>query len=137
VTEHDKHTAADDAAGLHSLFDNARALFENGKELAGAELAFQKARAGFVWSGAKGILALAALALSLVFFVLMALVVGLLLALGPVLGAWGALGAVVLGLLALIGLCVLGVVSRLRAMRAALFTPKQAIDGSTVTGDSA
>jgi hypothetical protein len=56
----------------------------------------------------------------LVFFVLMALVVGLLLALAPLLGAWGALAAVVLGLLALTGLCVLGVVMRFHKVRAAL-----------------
>lgn len=135
MKEHDNRTshedAAEDAAGLHSLFGSARALIENGRELVGAELAFQKARVGFVWGRAKGILALAVLALTLGFFTLMALVVGLLLALGPVLGPWGALGAVVLGLLIVIGLCVFGVLSRIRAVRAALFDPSKAKPGDT------
>ena len=85
-----------------------------------AELAFQKARAGFVLRRAKGILALGALALALLFFVLMALIVGLLLALAPLLGPWGALGAVVCGLLLITALCVLGVIRRVGTIRKAL-----------------
>ena len=99
-----------------SLLGNASALFENGQALFEAELAFQKARAGFVFGRAKGILGLAALALALLFFALMALVVGLLLALAPLIGPWGALAVVVLGLLALTGLCVLGAIHRVRTV---------------------
>ena len=111
----DTETAADD-----SLLGGARALLEDGQSLIEAELAFQKARAGFVLGRAKGILALATLALALLFFALMALVMGLLLALAPLIGPWGALAAVFLGLLALTGLCVLGVIGRIRAVGRAL-----------------
>ncbi|OYU33342.1 phage holin family protein [Novosphingobium sp. PASSN1] len=114
-TRTDSETSADD-----SLLGGARALLEDGQTLFAAEIAFQKARAGFVLGRAKGVLALGALALALLFFALMALVMGLLLALTPLIGAWGALAAVVLGLLALTGLCVLGAVRRVRSTLRAL-----------------
>ena len=99
-----------------SLLGGARALLEDGQALLEAELAFQKARAGFVLGRVKGVLALGALALALLFFALMALVMGLLLALAPLIGPWGALAVVVLGLLALTGLSVLGAVRRVKAI---------------------
>ena len=120
-TQTEGETAADD-----SLLGGARALLEDGQSLIAAEIAFQKARAGFVLGRAKGVLALGALALALLFFALMALVMGLLLALAPLIGPWGALGVVVLGLLALTGLCVLGAVRRVRSTLRAL----QAKDGA-------
>jgi len=119
VTEDKVHTE-ETAAGNDSLLGGARALFEDGQTLLAAEIEFQKARAGFVLGRAKGILVLAALALVLLFFALMALVMGLLLALAPLIGPWGALAVVVLGLLALTGLSVLGVVRRIGAITRAL-----------------
>jgi uncharacterized membrane protein YqjE len=120
VEEPEHRTLADEAARLHTLVGSAQALIENGQSLMEAELAFQKARAGFVLRRAKGILALGALALALLFFVLMALIVGLLLALAPLLGPWGALGAVLAGLLLIAALCVLGVIRRIGTIRKAL-----------------
>lgn len=119
MTEDKVHTE-ETAAGDDSLLGGARALFEDGQTLLAAEIEFQKARAGFVLGRAKGILVLAALALVLLFFALMALVMGLLLALAPLIGPWGALAVVVLGLLALTGLSVLGVVRRIGAISRAL-----------------
>ncbi|MBX9663715.1 phage holin family protein [Novosphingobium sp.] len=119
MTEDKVHTE-EKAAGNDSLLGGARALLEDGQTLLAAEIEFQKARAGFVLGRAKGILVLAALALVLLFFALMALVMGLLLALAPLLGPWGALAVVVLGLLALTGLSVLGVVRRIGAISRAL-----------------
>ena len=119
MTEEKVHTE-DAAAGDDSLIGGARALLEDGQTLFAAEIAFQKARAGFVLGRAKGILVLAALALALLFFALMALVMGLLLALTPLIGPWGALAAVVLGLLALTGLSVLGMIRRVGAITRAL-----------------
>lgn len=114
-TRTEETAAADDG-----LLGSARALLGEGQSLLETELAFQKARAGFVLSRAKGILALGALALALLFFALMALVMGLLLALAPLIGPWGALAAVVLGLLALTGLCVLGVLRGIGAVTRAI-----------------
>lgn len=119
MTEDKVHTE-ETAAGNDSLLGSARALFEDGQTLLAAEIEFQKARAGFVLGRAKGILVLAAMALVLLFFALMALVMGLLLALAPLIGPWGALAVVVLGLLALTGLSVLGVVRRIGAISRAL-----------------
>jgi hypothetical protein len=89
-------------AAARSLVDDVKRLVEDGRTLAEAELAYQKSRAVVAGQGAKGVLGWGALALALLFFVLMALIVGLLLALSfaSPLGPWGALGAVTLGLLA-------------------------------------
>lgn len=119
MTEDKVHTQGEEGAE-ESLLGGARALLEDGQTLLTAELEFQKARAGFVLGRAKGILVLAGLALALLFFALMALVVGLLLALAPLIGPWGALAVVFLGLLALTGLSVLGVVRRIGAITRAL-----------------
>jgi len=56
--------------------------------------------------------------------------VGLLLALAQLIGPWGALVVVVLGLLGLTGLCVLGVVRRIGAVRRALKGPAKPEQGA-------
>lgn len=88
----------DDAAD-RSLVADVRQLMEDGRTLVEAELAYHKSRALVAGQAAKGVAGWGALALALVFFALMALVLGLVLALTPALGALGATGAVVLGLL--------------------------------------
>lgn len=115
-----KTEAGQDTGADESLLGGARALLEDGQSLIAAELEFQKARAGFVLGRAKSILTLAALALALLFFALMALVVGLLLALAPLIGPWGSLAVVFFGLLALTGLSVLGILRRVKSTLRAL-----------------
>ncbi len=75
-----------------------RLLIAAARQMASAEVAYQSTRARLMAKAAAWIAGGAAMALALLFFALMALVVGLLLALAPVLGHWGALGAVVGGL---------------------------------------
>lgn len=116
----DKVQTEETVASEESLLGGARALLEDGQTLLAAEIEFQKVRAGFVLGRAKGILALVALALALLYFALMALVVGLLLALAPLIGPWGSLAAVVVGLLTATGLCVLGAVRRVKAVTRAI-----------------
>ena len=87
------------SADRPTLEDDLRQLMGDGRALLEAELAWQKARAVFAGKQAGGIALLGLLALSLAFFALMALVFGLVLALGPLLGAWGAMAAVTGGLL--------------------------------------
>lgn len=100
-------------AATRSLVDDVKRLVEDGRTLAEAELAYQKARAAVVGEAAKGIAAWGALALALVFFTLMALVMGLLLALATTpLGPWGALAVVTLALLFAAALCGWLAVSR-------------------------
>lgn len=101
-------TVEDGASGHETLGDEVRATLNAAQALLSAELAYARALVARVGKYAGMALALTALALALVFFLLMALVVGLLLALAPVLGPWGALAAVAGGLLVAIGLCGLG-----------------------------
>lgn len=97
----DEEVAADagPASASAPIADELRRLFESARRMAAAELAYQSTRARLMARAAAWIAAGGALVVALLFFVLMALVVGLLLALAPLLGPWGALGAVVGGLL--------------------------------------
>lgn len=99
-----------------SLADDLRLLAEDGKAYAEAELAFQKSRAAVAGQGIRGIAIFGALAAALVFFALMALALGLVLALTPILGAWGAMGASFGGLLILAGICAMVAASRFKRM---------------------
>lgn len=92
------------SAAERSLVDDVRQLVSDGRTLLEAELAYQKSRAAVAGQGAKGIAGWGALALALVFFALMAMVMGLVLALAALWGAWIATLAVVVGLLIAAGL---------------------------------
>lgn len=109
--------ATPDSARDFALGDGIRALLEDGQTLFEAELAFQQARVGYVLGRAKGIALLLVAALFFAFFLLVALVVGLLLALTPLVGAWGALGIVGLALLVGTAGCLLTAISRYRTAR--------------------
>ena len=119
--------SAEKASRDFALGDGIRALLEDGQTLFEAELAFQQARAGYALGRAKGIAILLVAALFLAFFFLVALVVGLLLALIPWVGPWGALGIVGLALLAGTAACFFAAVSRYRAARDVMLGK----DGST------
>lgn len=108
------------AAAERSLVDDVRQLVDDGRTLLEAELAYQKSRAAVAGAGARGIAGWGALALALVFFALMALVMGLLLALTPLLGGWGAMLLVVLGLLVAAGLSGWAATRRWKRMTALL-----------------
>lgn len=94
-----------------SLVDDVRQLVDDGRTLLEAELAYQKSRALVAGEAAKAVVGWGALALALLFFALMALVLGLMLALTPKLGALAATGVVVAGLV------VLGAISGITALR--------------------
>lgn len=78
----------------NSLFGSIGDLVDDGQTLLETELDYQRKRLNYGLARSKGIVGLVLLGLALLFFALMALVVGLLLALTPMLTAWGALGAV-------------------------------------------
>lgn len=94
-----------------SLVDDVRQLVDDGRTLLEAELAYQKSRALVAGEAAKAVAGWGTLALALLFFALMALVLGLVLALTPKLGALAATGVVVAGLV------VLGAISGITAVR--------------------
>ena len=105
----------DNGSELGAMVAEVRTLADEARDYARAELAFQKARAGHAGKSLKGIAAFGALALALVFFALMALAVGMVLALTPMIGAWGAAGASFLILLGAAGLC--GMIAYVRVKR--------------------
>jgi Flp pilus assembly protein TadB len=94
--------AADDDGehALRSLRDDVEALIEDGKTYLETELVYQKTRAAFVADGAKGAVIYGALAAAFGSLALVGLTVGLIIALTPLLTAWGA-SAVVVALLVL------------------------------------
>jgi uncharacterized membrane protein YqjE len=108
------------AAAERPLADDLRQLVDDGRRLAEAELTYQKSRALYAGSQAKGIALLVVLALSLVFFALMALTIGLVIGLAPLLSTLGATGAVVGGLIVIALLCGLVALARWRGMNRVL-----------------
>ncbi|WP_235522997.1 phage holin family protein [Novosphingobium sp. Leaf2] len=97
-----------------SLMQDLRQLADEAKSLAQAEIAYQKSRASFVGSEARTIVVLMVLAAVMVFFAGIALVVGSVIALVPLLGPWAATACVTLVLLLLAVLGGLSVRARIR-----------------------
>lgn len=115
-----------ESAAERSLVDDVKALASDGRTLLEAEFAYQKSRAAVAGAGAKGIAGWAALALALVFFALMALVMGVILGLTELIGAWAATGVTVLALLLIAGLSALAASRRWKRMAALLSEPDKA-----------
>lgn len=109
-----------EADAERSLVDDVKQLASDGRTLLEAEFAYQKSRAAVAGAGIKGITGWAALALALVFFALMALVMGLVLGLTELIGAWAATAVAVLVLLAAAGLSALAASRRWKRMSALL-----------------
>lgn len=107
-----------DAIGAEpaSLTDDLAALFDDGKTLLDAELQFQRTRAAFVFGKARVGAGFAVAAAAILHLALVALVVGAVIALTPVLGAWLAT-LVVVAVLTMIGL-FLATLARKRFKRA-------------------
>lgn len=112
-------------AAERSLVEDVRQMVDDGRTLLEAELAYHKSRAAVAGQGAKGIAGWGALALALVFFALMALVMGLLLALSELVGGWIATLIVVVGLLLAAGLSGLTAGNRWKRMSAQLSDTEQ------------
>lgn len=84
----------DESAARSSLTDDIVALIEDGRTYAESEIAYQKSRAAFTADRAKGAAAYALLAIGLLHLALVAITIGVLFALIPLVGAWGATGIV-------------------------------------------
>lgn len=115
--------------GIGGLFADVRRLADDAKTLAEAELAYQASRAAVAGGAAKAIAIYCAAAAALAVFALGALTVGLLLALTPLVTAWGAT-AIVAGGLALAGLlCVKAAGRRWQRAKAAMAGPTPEDEG--------
>jgi hypothetical protein len=103
-----------DAAKERSLVDDLRLLADDARAYARAEYTYQKSRAFHAGQELKRAAIFTALAVSCVIVALMALTMGTVLALTPLLGAWGATAAVVFTLLAAAGIFAWIASTRLR-----------------------
>ncbi|WP_165853477.1 phage holin family protein [Aurantiacibacter aquimixticola] len=90
--------AEDDVAPevRHSLFDDIEALIDDARTYVSAELTYQKTRAGFVTDRVKKGIAFGAVAVFCGVLATIGLTVGLIIALTPLVTAWGATAIVVL-----------------------------------------
>ncbi len=100
----------DDDEFSESLTEEIAALIDDGRTYAEAELAFQKRRAGLAGRKVGGALIFAILALILLHLMFIALAVGMVIALEPLVTIWGAIGIVV-------GVLLLGVIGLLLLVR--------------------
>ena len=83
-----------------SLTDDLMALYEDGKTYAQAEVAFQKSRAGYTANRLKSAVVLGLGAFGMLHLALIALTVGAVIALIPVVGPWVATAIVTVVLIA-------------------------------------
>jgi hypothetical protein len=120
----DAPAAPEDAAAsedaLAALRADVAVLIEDVRTYAEAEVAFQKTRAQITGKTAGRALALLVVALVLLHAALIALAVGAVIALAPLLGAWSAVGLVV-GLLLVAVIVLVLAARRDGALLAALF----------------
>ena len=98
--------AIDEAAENRSLIDDVEVLIEDGRTYLEAELNFQKTRALFVGDRAKGVALYALLGLMFAWMALIGLTIGVIFALTPALGGWGATAVVVAVWLLIAGLAL-------------------------------
>lgn len=120
MADSENAASAHDEAKPSPVSDAVRALIEDGQTLVEAELAYRKAQLAFGLGEAKAIALLLVLGLAFGFFTLLALVVGLLLAVAHYAGVWGALAIVGGTLLALTALCLLLGLKRIGSAKAGL-----------------
>lgn len=123
---------ADEPPG-RSFADDLRDLAADAQTLFEAEKAYQAARASYAIGRGKGVAIRLAVAGALVYFALVALVVGLLLALAPLITPWGALAVVTLGLALAAYFIYRVAMARLRRMRGVLRGEGAALSGGEAT----
>jgi len=99
-----------------SLLGDIETLVEDGKTYAAAELAYQKTRLAFAGEKAKSAAIFTGIAALFVVMAVVALVLGAVLALTPLLGALGATAAVFLALLLIAGGLVMAAKAKLRGL---------------------
>lgn len=119
-TSYQNDASADDAAAERSLAEDIKALVSDGRLLAEAEIDFHKKRVAYGAKEAPKIAASFAIAGVLAFFAVMALVVGLVLALGQIITYWGSTAVVTIGLLIIAYVFAMRGKSRLAKMKAVL-----------------
>jgi len=105
------------AAEDRSLIDDVEVLIEDGKTYLEAELNYQKTRALFAGDRAKGVVLYGLVGLVFAWMALIGLTIGLIFALTPSLGGWGATGVVVVAWLIVAALALRAAAGRWRQLR--------------------
>lgn len=119
-SETDIPTQDGEATSERSLVDDLRLLADDARAFARAEYAYQKSRGFHAGQELKRAVIFTALAVACIIVALMALTMGAVFALTPVLTAWGATAAVVLSLLVLAAVFAVIASTRLRRTAAVL-----------------
>ncbi len=104
-----------------SLLEDIKVLIDDGRTVLEAELAFQKVRVAYGWRQGRTISVLVLAGLTAGFFAAVALVVGLLLALIPLVGPWGALGMMAGVLLVIAVVCIAAAARKFKHARQQMF----------------
>lgn len=115
--------AYDDLSEPSTLTEDISALLDSGRTYAEAEIAFQKTRAALVGKNAAKALGALIVALVLLHIALVALAVGMVMALAPLLSIWGAIILVVSTLLLGVAILVWMALANLRTV-SAMFGPE-------------
>ena len=100
-----------------SLLADIDALISDGTTYVQAELNYQKSRAGFTANRAKWAVVYGAAAFGLIHLALIALTVGVVIALAPLVGPWFATGIVVIMLIALAAFSLLRLKAKMGDIR--------------------
>lgn len=110
---------SEEALESRSLIDDVRSLVDDGRVALEAELNFQKTRLAVCGKEGRNLIIFAVAGLLLSFFTLIALTVGLLLALIPAVSAWGATGIVTGVFVLALAVCMFGALRSWRKIRMA------------------
>ena len=111
-------------ADERSLLEDVQTLLEDGRVAVQAEINFQQTRLAYCGKAARNLVIFAVAGLLFSFFTLIALTVGLLLALIPAVTAWGATGIVTGVFVVALAVCLGGALSSWRKIRAAMKGPQ-------------
>ena len=114
------HHEAGDGQDIGTLVEDLTAIVEDGRTYLDAELQFQKSRAGYIGGLLGKSAGLGAGAALCVLLALIALTLGLLLGLAPLITIWGATAVVVIAWLVLAAVCGLSARRRVRAIQQAM-----------------
>jgi uncharacterized membrane protein YjgN (DUF898 family) len=107
-----------ESAEDRSLIDDAEVLIEDGKTYLEAELNYQKTRALYAGDRLKGLALYGLVGFVFLWMALIGLTIGLIFALTPTLGGWGATGVVVVAWLLVAALAFRAAAGRWRGLRA-------------------
>lgn len=128
---------SNEPAAKPGMIAQLRGLYADGRELVDAEIGYQKARIAAAGRQVRTMALLAVVGLILLSCALIALVVGSMIALVPLLGAWGAMGATVVATVLMAVLCFWLAAGRVGKVSALFANDNTAEASATASGAAA